>query len=540
MRFLSGISGEPAASTNACAESSRGPAMSLAFLATAAILLAATPSAGSGASLPGSSAYGSVPSLLPARLLIGLKEGPGETWMASSGVPWDGRYQYFTLGWRNNWGWDSTNSGQWGLAYMNECASQGFMPVIEYYCMNDEPGGGEAQFYSKTTNATTMASYFGDFKVLMQRCKDFGKPVLVLMEGDGFAYMEIQSGDDPNAPSAVASTGMPELQGLPNTAAGWGLAFLQLRKAVGATNVVLGMDVSVWATQKDIAYFSVTDSLQPEVDKAYAFHSKLGLVPNVTGQTYDVLAQNPLDRDSDYYRLVVGQDRWWDASDAASISSKSFNRYAEWLRLWNRTAQKRWVLWQVPVGNSNHLDVANTGQPRGGYKDNRPEYFFLGDTAHVRKFANVGVIGMLFGAGADGQAMFQNDVYTDGLLFMKTHAGALLKAGGLPIARSSTVGVGEIPAEAATLQPRIWPNPLRSESQLTFLTRRPGRLQVALFDLGGRQVRDLVNETSAASGVHRIPLAVRTEGGEPLRSGVYLVRIRAEEGTATARIVVAR
>ena len=37
---------------------------------------------------------------------------------------------------------------------------------------------------------------------------------------------------------------MPELAGLPNTVAGWGLAFLQLRKSVGANNAILGMHVS--------------------------------------------------------------------------------------------------------------------------------------------------------------------------------------------------------------------------------------------------------------------------------------------------------
>jgi hypothetical protein len=491
-------------------------------------------------SLAGGAAYGPVPALLPARLLVGLKEGPGETWMANSGVAWDMRYQYFTLGWRNNWGYDPTNSGQWGLDYMNECDRGHFLPVIEYYCMNDEPGGGEAQFYSKTQNVTTMSSYFSDFNVLMQRCKDFGKPVLVLMEGDGFGYMEIQSGDNPNAPSAVASTGMPELQGLPNTAAGWGLAFLAIRKAVGATKVVLGMDISGWATQKDILYFSVTDSLQPEVDKAYAFDSKLGLASNVTGQTFDVLAQDPLDRDSDYYRLVVGEDRWWDASDAASISSKSFNRYADWLRRWNVKAQKRWMLWQVPVGNSNQLNVANTGQARGGYKDNRPEYFFLAVDAHLRKFADVGVIGMLFGAGADGQSMFQNDYYADGQLFLKSRAGAFLNVGGLPIVTGAAVGVGEPMQSAVPLKASLSPNPVRSESALSFVTTKPGDLRVTLYDLSGRRVSEVLAQPGAPAGEHRVTLRARGDRGELLPSGVYLLRIAAAEGEASSRVVIAR
>jgi len=382
----------------------------------------------------GTDAYGDIPTGLPARLSVGLMEDPGETWMRDSGVAWDLRYHYFTRGWRDNWGWDPTNSGQWGRSWMDTCHAQGFIPAIQYYCMNDEPGGGEDQFYNKTRDPVTMAAYFDDFKVLMQRAKEFGHPVLVMLEGDGFAYMQIQSGDNPQAYAAIADSGMPELAGLPNTAAGWGLAFLEIREAVAASNVILGMHISAWATGSDIAYFQTGIPLQPEVDKAYAFLAELGLAANVTGATYDVLVGDPLDRDSDYYRLTQGQDRWWDADDSASIDTKSFNRYAEWLRLWNRTAGLRWVLWQIPLGNTNHLNVYNNGGPRQGYRDNRPEYFFSAGTDHLLKFADAGVIALLFGPGAGGQSFYTNDVYTDGQLFMQSRAGAFLNAGGLPIA----------------------------------------------------------------------------------------------------------
>jgi hypothetical protein len=381
----------------------------------------------------GAEAFGDVPAGLPMRLAVGLVEDPGETWMLDSGVAWDMRYHYFTKGWRDNWGWDPDNNGGWGRRWMDECDDQGFIPVIQYYCMRNEPGGGEGQFYNKTKNAATMAAYFDDFKVLMQRAKAFDKPVLVLLEGDGFAYMEIQSNEDPDAYAAIAASGMPELNGLPDSAAGWGLAFLQIRKAVGADKVILGMHISAWASGKDIAYFQADVPLQPEVDKVYAFLSELGLADNLTGSTYDVLVGDPLDRDSDYYRITKGQDRWWDADDDAPVTTKSFNRYAEWLRLWNQTATKRWVLWQIPLGNANHLNVANTGGLREGYRDNRAEYFFASGTGHLRKFADTGVIALLFGPGAGGQSYHTNDVYTDGELFMQSRAGAFLNDGGLPI-----------------------------------------------------------------------------------------------------------
>jgi hypothetical protein len=287
-----------------------------------------------------------------------------------------------------------------------------------------------------------MADYFGDFKVMMQVAKQLGKPVLIVLEPDGWGFLEGQSKANPNAYAAVAASGVPELAGLPNTVAGFGMAFLQLRKAIGATNAILTLHVSAWADGNDIAYFDVADALGPHVTTVYDFLAPLGLAPNQTGATFDLLSGDPLDRDADYYELVENQNRWWDPSDGASVTTKSFNRYASWLQLWNQRAGKRWVLWQIPLGNSNHLDVCNNGASRQGYKDNRAEYFFAGapsgDTHHLAAWAQDGVIGLLFGAGAGCQSSFQNDVYSDGQLFMKSRVGAFYARGGLPLGGSSS------------------------------------------------------------------------------------------------------
>ena len=318
--------------------------------------------------LAASTASGVIPTGLPARLLVGLFEDSGQTWMKNSGARWDVRYRYFTKGWVNNWGY-SAKDGSWGLAYLKESDQQGYLPAIQYYQLFAEAGGGESATLQKLQNASTMLSYFGDFKILMQRVKDFGKPTLVLLEADAFGFLEQQASANPNAPAAIAASGMPELATLPNTVAGFGLAFLKLKQAVGASNAVLGLHVSAWATGKDIAAYSVTDALGPEVDKAYAFLAPFGLSSNSTGIQYDVLVGDPLDRDADYYRVVQGSDRTWDPSDSASINSRSFNRYAQWLALWNQKAAKRWILWQIPLGNSNHKNVWNNGGAAEGTDD---------------------------------------------------------------------------------------------------------------------------------------------------------------------------
>src|SRR5690349_18509787 len=133
--------------------------------------------------LAGSTAKGAIPTGLPARVLVGLFEDTGSTWMKNSGVRWDARYRYLTKGWVNNWGFGAYDGG-FALSYFRESDAQGTVPAVQYYQVFAEAGGGEAATLQKVQNAATMRAYFGDFKLLMQRAKDFGKPVLILLEAD--------------------------------------------------------------------------------------------------------------------------------------------------------------------------------------------------------------------------------------------------------------------------------------------------------------------------------------------------------------------
>ena len=187
-------------------------------------------------------AQGAIPQGYPNRLAVGLFEDTGATWMKNSGARWDARYRYFVQGWVNNWGW-SPADGSWGLNYMRESASQGYLPVIQYYVMNGVSGYNESAFLATAQNRTKMADYFNQWKVLMQRAREFGAPVVIMVEADGFGFLQQQAGSNPNTYAAVADSGLPELASLPNTVAGWGLAFLEMRAAVGASNVILAMDI---------------------------------------------------------------------------------------------------------------------------------------------------------------------------------------------------------------------------------------------------------------------------------------------------------
>jgi len=105
------------------------------------------------------------------------------------------------------------------------------------------------------------------------------------------------------------------------------------------------------------------------------------------------------------------------------------------LGLFNKNSNLRWMLWQIPMGNSNSpnidnpsTNVASAPSAAAGWKDNRPEYFFCSESnQHLGQFADAGVIALLFGAGGTGCTDQTSDYYPDGQLFLKSRAGAVVK-----------------------------------------------------------------------------------------------------------------
>jgi hypothetical protein len=427
--------------------------------------IVATPPAGdSGAAQTPSG----VPSLLPKRMLIGLEDNDG-SWMTASGVKWDVRWAYFTASGTNGWyngfvgGADSTT---WAVNWMQSAISQGYIPLVQYYVIQaDYPPADDrgtnllnSSKTGKVQTPATMKDYFTKFKLFLTAAKQVNKPVVVILEGDVFGFLEMQANNDPTTYAAIADSGMPELAGLPNTVAGFGLAYLALRKSVGATNVVMGPDVPAYAANGDFLNYTPTDPVQPHVDYQYKnFFSKLGVGTNQTGSAYDFTATCPASADTGQYAAQGDTGRMWSASDTASVNSESLNRYAAWLTAFNQESKTPWVIWQIPMGNSNSPDVYNqegawagpypsgykvpagctssskTGCP-GGYTDNRAEYFLGAErTQHLTKFAAAGVFGLFFGAGTGGASDQTDDYYTDGQLFMKSRGGALISAGGFPL-----------------------------------------------------------------------------------------------------------
>jgi len=78
------------------------------------------------------------------------------------------------------------------------------------------------------------------------------------------------------------------------------------------------------------------------------------------------------------------------------------------------------------------------------------------------------------------------------------------------------------------------PNPTRDLTQFSFATQTQGRIRIALYDIAGRSVRNLIDETMDA-GEHSVNIE-----GRNLPAGVYLVRIETPDGVGSRTMTIVR
>jgi hypothetical protein len=374
---------------------------------------------------PAAAQGGTVPGGLRSHFMFGLAAHPTDgqvgavfdniTWLKNSGTPWDACYQYLAGGVNTGSGWATWNSGGYfATKYMEEADAAGYIPVFTYYqLLQSNPGSGDEseRNFANLNNPGTMAAYFADFKLLMQKCGAFGKRVIVHMEPDLWAYLQNDyaggSDDAARVSAAVASSGFAEATGLPNTAAGFARCLVKLRDTY-APNVLLAHHASGWATAVDLG-----SDTRSSLDLA-AHARRVANFLNSLGAGWDLFFYDPLDRDAGFYEFVYGDGgaRWWNESDSPT-TFPNFVRIRQWLGYLSQYQGKRCMLWQVPIGNYYYATCNNTD---GHYEDNRAQYFLENypTNPHLRQWADAGVIGILFGRGAGGPTTYA-DAKRDGV-----------------------------------------------------------------------------------------------------------------------------
>ncbi|MBT3232519.1 MAG: T9SS type A sorting domain-containing protein, partial [Calditrichaeota bacterium] len=78
----------------------------------------------------------------------------------------------------------------------------------------------------------------------------------------------------------------------------------------------------------------------------------------------------------------------------------------------------------------------------------------------------------------------------------------------------------------------VYPNPFNSSTSLTYNLPEAALVEVALYDLAGRQVADIVSG-SAQAGQHTF-----TVDGAGLSSGVYVVQLQANEKVSKRKLTL--
>jgi hypothetical protein len=104
---------------------------------------------------------------------------------------------------------------------------------------------------------------------------------------------------------------------------------------------------------------------------------------------------------------------------------------------------------------------------------------------------------------------------------------------------SGTTPVGDAPSIAALAVLDNVPNPFNGTTSLRVGLPRASEVEIEVFDVAGRRVRNERTSTLAA-GWRQISFEARDAAGKTLPSGVYFYRVRAAGETLTRKMVIAR
>jgi hypothetical protein len=265
--------------------------------------------------------------------------------------------------------------------------------VFSYYQLfQSDPGvsmGESAGVKANLVNGSTMRAYYDDLKLFFQKAGAAGGMTVLHVEPDLWAYLQQHASEDDatTVPVQVSSSGQADVAGLPDNAAGFAQAIVRLRDRY-APNVVLAYHFSTWATGTDIVYADPSDAT---VD---ALGTRTARFEQSLGARFDIAFTDLSDRDAGFKQFVDhdGGASWYTADD--------FRRSTEFISAFVRAAGLRVVLWQVPLGNTKMRAENNTWEH---YQDNKVEWLLDDPSrAHLKAYAQAGVVAALFGRGADG------------------------------------------------------------------------------------------------------------------------------------------
>ena len=295
------------------------------------------------------------------------------------GVTMDLHYAYL-VGLPGQGGWPDWNPGGTFVNILADSAdAKGVTPMYTLYAMASIGDGN----LSGLAMDSFMEPYWDGVRLLFERIAAFGKPALVHVEPDFWAYAQQMSGGNPAGLPVRVTALVPECAGLTNDLGGLGRCIVRLGRML-APKAVIGFHASRWAGDTaDMVTF----------------------LNGVGAGEADVIVQDMLDRDAGCFEAHVdpacqrNDGPWyWDESNQ---TSPNFHEYLAWAKAIGDGLRKPVLWWQVPFG----VPSATMGGTAGRYRDNRVHYVF----SHVGEFVAAGGLGITFGVGAGNQTYITTD-----------------------------------------------------------------------------------------------------------------------------------
>ena len=99
-------------------------------------------------------------------------------------------------------------------------------------------------------------------------------------------------------------------------------------------------------------------------------------------------------------------------------------------------------------------------------------------------------------------------------------------------AYEAVTDVEDVLEPTSELKLRNYPNPFKSETTIAFELERSSRVNLAVYDISGRKVQELINENRLA-GEHTIQFAPASIG-----NSIYFIRLTTEDNTVTQRMMM--
>jgi hypothetical protein len=294
------------------------------------------------------------------------------------GTKLDLHYAYM-VGLPGQGGWPDWNAnGEFANILSDSAARNCVTPMYTVYSMAAWGDGNLAGL----ADAGYMGAYWNAAKLLFQRIAVFGKPAVVHLEPDFFAYAQMQSNGQPDS-RAVRLRGLAsDCDAHPENLVGMGRCWITLARKY-APKALVGFHVSQWGGSP------------PDLVR---FFNAIGAADT------DLIFMDMLDRDAGCFE--VGNDPnctrqgefYWDETNQ---KSPNFHEYLAYAKQLSDGLSKPILWWQVPFG----VPSDTPGGTPGHYRDNRVKYIF----SHIDEFIAAGGMGVTFGVGAGNQTDWKTD-----------------------------------------------------------------------------------------------------------------------------------